>query len=185
MRDRRKAEDAFDDFYRTTASRVVHLVYATTGDLTVAQDATQEAYARAWRDWDRVSGHDDALAWVRTVARRIAISEWRRGESRGRAHARHGLVQTQPPPNEDRAVVVAALRTLSPPLRETLALHYLADRSIDQIAAELDVPPGTVKARLHRGRNQLAQLLRGPDRPPESTPVMRPASTSRKENRHG
>ena len=41
------AEAEFDAFYRDTARRVVHLVYGFTGDLTVAQDATQEAYARA------------------------------------------------------------------------------------------------------------------------------------------
>lgn len=174
---------SFDDFYRATAHRVIHLVYAVTGDLTLAQDATQEAYAKAWGDWDRVSTHDDPLAWVRTVARRIAISEWRRVQARGRAVTRHGPPTPQPAPNDDRVAVVAALRQLSPVLRETVALHYLADRSIEQIAAELDVPPGTVKARLHRGRTQLADLLRGTTT--DHTATDHPATLARKENRHG
>ncbi|KGN36378.1 RNA polymerase sigma factor [Knoellia subterranea] len=177
MKDRDTA--AFDDFYRATAPRVIHLVYAVTGDLTLAQDATQEAFAKAWSDWARVSTHDDPLAWVRTVARRIAISQWRRGQARDRAYTRHGSVAAQAPPDESRVAVVAALRQLSPVLRETVALHYLADRSIAQIAAELDVPPGTVKARLHRGRAQLADLLRGTTQPDH------PATLARKENRHG
>ena len=175
---RNKDTEAFDDFYRAAAPRVIHLVYAATGDLTLAQDATQEAFARAWSDWTKVSTHDDPTAWVRTVARRIAISEWRRGQARTRAYTRHGATDSHVQPNESRVAVVAALRKLSPVLRETVALHYLADRSIEQISAELGVPDGTVKARLHRGRTQLAALLR-------ATPTEhRMPSPEGKENRH-
>ena len=178
---RNRDTTAFDDFYRSAAPRVVHLVYAATGDLTLAQDATQEAFARAWSDWAKVSTHDDPIAWVRTVARRIAISEWRRGQARSRAYTRHGAQETHAAPSDDRVAVVAALQQLSPVLRETVALHYLADRTLEQIAAELEVPVGTVKARLHRGRAQLAQLLR-----PGHSPTRRqPASPQRKESRHG
>jgi RNA polymerase sigma-70 factor (sigma-E family) len=154
------AEAEFDAFYRDTARRVVHLVYGFTGDLTVAQDSTQEAYARAWQQWDRVRNADDPLAWVRTVARRIAISGWRKKSTQERAHERHGAHGTTGPPNEDRVAVVAALRTLPDPVREAVALHYIGDLSIDQIAHETNTPAGTVKARLHRGRALLATALR-------------------------
>ena len=81
---------SFDEFYRATVDRVVHLVYATTGNRTLAEDATQEAYAKAWRDWDRIRQHDEPLSWVRTVARRDAISQWRKDSNRARALVRHG-----------------------------------------------------------------------------------------------
>jgi RNA polymerase sigma-70 factor (ECF subfamily) len=55
--------------------------------------------------------------------------------------------------------VVTALRTLPEPVREAMALHYIGDLSIDQIAHETNTPAGTIKARLHRGRAQLAQAL--------------------------
>ncbi|GAB3067180.1 MULTISPECIES: RNA polymerase sigma factor [unclassified Phycicoccus] len=154
------AEAEFDAFYRDTARRVVHLVYGFTGDLTVAQDSTQEAYARAWQQWSTVRTHDDPLAWVRTVARRVAISGWRKKTTQDRAYERHGVRDTTGPPTEDRVAVVAALRTLSEPLREAVTLHYIGDLSIEQIAHETNTPAGTVKARLHRGRAQLAQALR-------------------------
>ncbi|MEO5980875.1 MAG: SigE family RNA polymerase sigma factor [Pedococcus sp.] len=154
------AEAEFDAFYRDTARRVVHLVYGFTGDLTVAQDSTQEAYARAWQQWATVRTHDDPLAWVRTVARRVAISGWRKKNTRDRAYERHGAPHTTGPPTEDRVAVVAALRTLSEPLREAVTLHYIGDLSIAQIAHETNTPAGTVKARLHRGRAQLALALR-------------------------
>lgn len=157
---RASAEPDFDAFYRATAPRVVHLVYAFTGDLTVAQDATQEAYAKAWSRWDQVGRADDPLAWVRTVARRTAISAWRKRTARDRAHIRHGGPLSTAAPTEDRVAVVAALRTLPEPVREAVTLHYIGDLSIDQIAHETDTPAGTVKARLHRGRALLAQALR-------------------------
>jgi RNA polymerase sigma-70 factor (ECF subfamily) len=154
------AEAEFDAFYRDTARRVVHLVYGFTGDLTVAQDATQEAYARAWQQWSTVRIADDPLAWVRTVARRVAISGWRKRTTQERAHHRHGPRETTGPPSEDRVAVVAALRTLPDPVREAVTMHYIGDLSIDQIAHETNTPAGTVKARLHRGRALLAQALR-------------------------
>lgn len=152
-------EADFDEFYRATARDVIHLVYAATGDLTVAQDSTQEAFARAWQRWDAVSTYDDPRAWVRTVARRLAVSTWRKRTNERAAQVRHGAAGSVREPSEDGVAVVTALRTLSPAVREAVALYYIADRSIDQIAAETDTPAGTIKARLHRGRAQLAAAL--------------------------
>ncbi|MBT9257666.1 sigma-70 family RNA polymerase sigma factor [Phycicoccus sp. MAQZ13P-2] len=149
----------FDEFYRGTAHRVVHLVYATTGDLSLAQDCTQEAYARAWTQWRSVSAMRDPLAWVRTVARRLAVSQWRRHRARERAHARHGVAPPAAAPTPDRVAVLEALGRLSQPVREALALYYLADLSVEQVADETGSPVGTVKARLRRGRHQLAAVL--------------------------
>ena len=160
MSGRQDGEAEFDEFYRSSARRVIHLVYASTGDLTLAQDCTQEAFSRAWQQWPKVSRYDDPLAWVRTVARRLAISAWRKRTNQNRAHVRHGADASALAPSEDRVAVMTALRTLSKPVREAVTLHYLADLSIDRIAHETNTPAGTIKARLHRGRAQLAQALR-------------------------
>lgn len=151
----------FDTFYRQTAPRVIHLVYATTGDLTLAQDCTQEAYARAWQRWSQVSQADDPLSWVRTVARRLAISQWRKDTNRAEAHRQLSLVQDTPQISPDRVALVTALKALSPQHREVLALHYLLDMSVEAIAEDLGAPVGTVKARLHHGRKALAAALGG------------------------
>ena len=153
-------EAEFDEFYRWNAHKVIHLVYASTGDLTLAQDCTQEAFSRAWQQWSKVSAYDQPLAWVRTVARRLAISAWRKRTNQNRAHVRHGAQASAPGPSEDRVAVMTALSKLSGPVRDAVTLHYLADLSIDRIAHETNTPAGTIKARLHRGRQQLAQSLR-------------------------
>ncbi|WP_285223421.1 sigma factor, partial [Frankia nepalensis] len=67
------ADDAsFDAFYRQSRQRLYDCLYALTGDPAEAQDAAQEAFARAWQRWPTVGGYDDPEAWVRTVGRRIA-----------------------------------------------------------------------------------------------------------------
>ncbi len=66
----------------------------------------------------------------------------------------------EPPPTggiSDR--IDDAIRALSPQLREVVMLHYFADRSIDEIAAALDIPAGTVKSRLHHAREALSRIL--------------------------
>jgi len=149
----------FDSFYASSASRVLHAVYAMTGDRAEAQDCVQEAYARAWQRWGSVSGYGDPEAWVRTVARRIAVSRWRKARNAVTAWRRHGDPPDAAPPSEDHVVLVAALRRLPETQRHALVLHYLVGLSVEDIARETGSPSGTIKARLHRGRVALAGLL--------------------------
>lgn len=161
------AEADFDDFYRNTARRVIHLVHASTGDLSIAQECAQEAYARAWQRWSTVSTHDDPLAWVRTVARRLAISRWRSRQAEQRALVRSGEPGPAQGPTEDRIAVLAALDRLDPKVREAVVLYYFADLTIERISHETDTPTGTIKSRLYKGRRILADALRTEEAPHE------------------
>jgi RNA polymerase sigma-70 factor (ECF subfamily) len=126
-----RTAESFDDFYRATSRRVLHQVYALTGDLTEAQDCVQEAYARAWQRWSRVRAHDDPEAWVRTVARRIAVSRWRRTRTAMGYLLHHGRPETTAAPSEDHALLVRALRDLSQPQRDAVVLHHLVGLSVE------------------------------------------------------
>ena len=81
----------FDAFYLGSRTRLLHQLYAMTGDLGAAQDAAQEAYARAWQRWSRLRDYDDPEAWVRTVAWRLVVSRWRSARNAMRAHRRQGV----------------------------------------------------------------------------------------------
>jgi RNA polymerase sigma-70 factor, ECF subfamily len=146
----------FDQFYAAAAMRVVRHAYAMTGNLADAQDLAQEAFARAWQRWDSVSGYDSPEAWVRRVATNLATSRWRRDKA-ARGAARD-LIQAGllPEVSADTVALVAGLRKLPERQRLVLVLHYLADLSVSQIAAELGCPAGSVKAWLSRGREALA-----------------------------
>jgi RNA polymerase sigma-70 factor (ECF subfamily) len=150
---------SFDAFYGSTRRRITHQLYAMTGDLAEAQDVAQEAYARAWQRWGRVSTYDDPEAWVRTVAWRIAVSRWRKAKNALSAHRRDPAAAAIPEPSVDTVALVAALRRLPESQRRAVVLFHLCDVPIEQIAADTGAPVGTVKARLARGRAALAGLL--------------------------
>jgi len=160
-------QSSFDEFYRTTSRRVMHHVYAMTGDRTEAQDCVQEAYARAWQRWgqlhrgdaDSGSGDGDPEAWVRTVARRIAVSRWRRTRTAARHLLVHGREQSVAPPSDDHRVLVDALRRIPEAQRHAVVLHHLVGLSVEEVARETGAPTGTVKARLSRGRTALAAVI--------------------------
>ncbi|AUG77265.1 RNA polymerase sigma24 factor [Kitasatospora sp. MMS16-BH015] len=155
----RGAEDEFRAFYESAYGHLVAHLYALTGDLGEAQDAAQEAFVRAWDHWDRLTKYENPVAWIRLTGQRIAISRWRRTRTALRSWVRHGAASPVPEPGPESVALVEALRKLPEAQRSALVLHHMGGRSVAEIAAEEGVPVGTVKARLHRGRQALALLL--------------------------
>ena len=153
-------EHDFDAFYAGTHRRIVGQVYAMTGNLHEAEDCVQEAYARAWQQWAKMSvEHGNPEAWVRTVATRLAVSSWRKAVNRLTAHRRDSGVGEISGMNPDHVAVVAALRRISADQRLAIVLHHYAGLSIEEIAVETGARASTVKARLARGRRALAPHL--------------------------
>jgi RNA polymerase sigma-70 factor (ECF subfamily) len=155
MRDPR----VFDDFYMGHVRRLTSQMYAMTGSLAEAEDLVQEAFARAWQNWDKVSGYADPEAWVRSVACRIRVSVWRKAVNRLTAHRRHGPPDEVPGVSTDYVAIVAALRRIPYEQRRAIVLHHLVGLSVEETARETDAAPGTVKARLSRGRQSMAPYL--------------------------
>jgi RNA polymerase sigma-70 factor (ECF subfamily) len=157
----------FEEFYESTRHRVLAFMLAVTDDRGDAQDAVQEAYARAWQRWGRLRSYDDPEAWVRLVAHRLVVSAWRRARNRLIAYRRHGPSEPSRSPTLDRLTVRAALRQLPDEQRLVVVLHHLLDLSIDDIARHTGAPASTVRTRLVRGRRRLATLI-GDDLPEET-----------------
>ncbi len=156
--------DDFDAFYTATASRTVHYVYAVCGDLAEAQDAVQEADARAWQRWPTLAGYEDPESWVRIVAWRLAVSRWRSVRRWLAVRARLGRPPDTPGPTPDRVAVLTALRRLPEAQRRVVVLHYLVGLPVTEIAASTRMPVGTVKVYLSRARTTLATLLDSDER---------------------
>lgn len=114
---------------------------------------------------------DSPEAWVRRVATNLAVSRWRRLRVARSAVARSAAAdltgeQLTPAIGPDTVALVAGLRALPERQRTVLVLHYLADCSVDQIAAELGCPAGSVKGWLSRGRAALAAAISADDQDP-------------------
>lgn len=152
--------NGFDEFYRTTSRRLLGYAYAVTKDWAQAQDLAQEAYLRAWRDWNKLSQYGDPEAWLRLVVVRLATDVWRRLVRRNTAYARTAASQVDvAAPGENTVLVAQALLALPEQQRQAITLHYLFDLPVARIAADLHVAEGTVKSWLSRGRVALADLL--------------------------
>ena len=155
----------FEDFYQASYGRVMALLLAVVGDRQEAEDAVQEAFARALARWPRLSTYDLPEAWVRQVALRLAVDSGRRLRRSIRLSARlRGARPAQAPePGEGVAFSALGSALMRLPLREreVLVLHYFADMTAERIAAERGLPAGTVKARLVAGRRHLERELVG------------------------
>ena len=153
-------EQEFDDFYSSSFARITAQLYAMIGNRDEAQECVQEAFVRAWSHRRKLAAAEHPEAWVRTTAHRLAISRWRRRRLAVRAHDRAvGAPTSTPALTEERVALVEALRQLPEAQRQALVLHHLCDLPVRDVAAEVGVPEGTVKARLSRGRTALAALL--------------------------
>jgi RNA polymerase sigma-70 factor (ECF subfamily) len=149
----------FDAFYAVSAPRVVRQLVLLTGDVSKAEDVVQESFERAWLRWSTVREMESPEAWVRTVARRLAVSRWRRVRNASVAWRRHGPPTGQPRVDADHVALVAALAALPEAQRVAIVLHHLADLPVAQVAAETGASVSAVKQQLVRGRTAMAGLL--------------------------
>jgi len=154
------ADTTFDTFARRQRRPLVAFAWSLTGDLGVAEDLAQDALHAAWQAWDRVGTLDAPVAWVRRAVANRAAGHARRAGREHRALARLAgrptpLVHLEP--GDDQ--FWAAVRALPERQAQAVALHYLEDCSVAEIAAVLGCATGTVKVHLHRGRQALALAL--------------------------
>jgi RNA polymerase sigma-70 factor, ECF subfamily len=150
----------FDAFYSQTGQELLGQLYAMCGDREEALDCLQEAYAKAWQQWDRVAQYDEPARWIRTVAWRIAVGRWRRAQRATRALRRHGAQPSETGLlTEDYEALRSALKRLPTIQRQAIVMYHIGGLSVEELAEQLGVPTGTVKARLARGRDALAKLL--------------------------
>jgi RNA polymerase sigma-70 factor, ECF subfamily len=166
----RPVTDAADELavaslYREYHAPLLSLVLRLTGgDRQWAEDVVQETMVRAWRSMDQLDPDAASLLpWLATVARRIVIDDRRRKGARP-PEAGEGALETLQVADgmEDllRTVVVTeALKSLTPAHREVLNETILSDRTVNQAAAALGIPVGTVKSRVYYAMRALRVVL--------------------------
>lgn len=155
--------DALGAVFDVFSGAVWSVAMSVLRDRQLAEDATQEAFMRAWRSADRFDPTRPMGPWLLTIARRTALDVYRR-EFRP---TRGGHVEEQDVgfdvPGIERAwevwEVKLALDRLPEAERVVVRLAHFAGMTHPQIASELELPVGTVKSRSHRAHSRLASML--------------------------
>ena len=158
-------EPAFCDYFAARRHACLRLAYAMLGNWAAAEDATQQTFVVLYARWPRVSP-DKVDAHTRRVLVNTCFSVYRQ-------RGREVLVDTSPDrgvvdDHDDRLALLAALDGLDARDRAVLALRFLEDLPVAEVAAVLDLPEGTVKSRTSRALARLQTML-DPNRK-EATP---------------
>lgn len=155
-----RAVPDFESFYRSEYRSVVGLAYALSGSRIAAEDITQDAFLAAHKEWDRVAFYDKPEAWVRRVVSNLSVSfirtKVREAGAVARLKPREAYLPRMP---EEDAHFWKSVRGLPKRQAQVIALHYLEDLPVAEIAWILSCSESTVKVHLHKGRKRLAQKL--------------------------
>lgn len=139
-----------------------YVVYLT-GDRSAADDIVQETLLKAWRKPSVLDqSESSARAWLFTVAHNLVVDHYRSSRSRHEVTTPEFPERAGPDATEallDAWLVSDALTTLSAEHRAVVVHAYYGGRSIAEIAAEFDIPEGTVKSRLHYALRALRLTL--------------------------
>lgn len=164
MEERRRDDlpsfESFESLYRREFAAVVALAYVLSGSRTAAEELAQESFLSAYRRWDHIRTYDQPAAWVRRVCVNRSTSLVRRRASEAKAVARFAARRELPDElSPYDAEFWRAVRHLPRRQAQVVALHYLDDRSVAEVATVLECAEGTVKVHLHRARRALAGAL--------------------------
>jgi RNA polymerase sigma-70 factor (ECF subfamily) len=148
----RRDEEAFRTLYARHTAAVFGLLCRLTGRREDAADVMQEAWLRAVRHLALFRGQSAFRTWLTGIALNC-YREWRRRHGRDMVHddAALAALSMRVPPDEVEGVH-AVLALLTPEHREVLVLHDIEGYTHDEIAAALEIEPGTSKSRLSRAR---------------------------------
>lgn len=154
-------EREFTEFVVSRSHALLRAAYALTGDRHAAEDLVQQALAKAFLRWRRISG--DVEPYVRRIIYHDSATRWRRRRTRAET------IVADPPDvtlvgdgvenAHLRLVLRRALLALPPRQRAVLVLRYLEDKSVEETAGILGCRPGTVASQASRALEKLRGLV--------------------------
>lgn len=168
----------FEALFSRSYQRAYNLAYRFTGNETEAEDLTQDAFLRAWSSFDRYDRKRSFEVWLLRILSNLAIDRWRRKavsrtcslsqsfRSNGAEVQLASLLADRAAGPEQLCIFKAmaeqireALRKLPDAYRQAIVLTDIEEWSYEEVARRMRCPVGTVRSRLHRGRQLLRQQL--------------------------
>jgi RNA polymerase sigma-70 factor (ECF subfamily) len=161
--------EAWDELIEKYGQRLYNLAYHFAGAAGEAEDLTQEIFLRLYQNLHRYTGEAPLAAWALRLSRNLCIDHYRRIRRERRTSAVPDEILLQMPAaddvqheaqqREEIRAVYSALAELPEESAEVVLLRDLQGWTMEEIAAYMDVPLGTIKSRLHRARLGVAERL--------------------------
>lgn len=150
-----------EDVFELEYERLVRSLTIIAGEREVAADAVQESFVRLLRHWDEVREYDDPVGWVRRVALNLIADHHRSRDRQAKLVARAERERTvsQYALASDQELW-EQLRRLPARQRTAVALHYVGDLTMREVAETMNVSEGTVARHLHRALQTLNKTVR-------------------------
>ena len=162
--------DAFAELVDSAIARLDAAARLILRDRELAQDAVQDALLRAWRDIRGLRDPGRFDAWLYRLTVHACLDQARRRRRRAVEVALDPLLLPGSPDSSGdlvrRDLLDQALRTLDHAQRAVVALHYLLDLPLREVAEVLGIPLGTAKSRLHYATDAMRLALESDARPP-------------------
>ena len=167
---RAEKEAAWEEIVRRYRRRVFGVAYKFTGKYEEAEDLAQEIFLRVFRSLDRFDREADLGTWLYSVSRNHCIDRYRSGRRErealvDRATSLEDFASPRFDPHrllearDNRQLLSRALHTLPVKLREAVVLRDIHGLTYQEIVYRLELPEGTVKSRINRGRLELGRAL--------------------------
>lgn len=170
QRAKRGDKEAFTSIVLRLGDRLYAVAFRILRDTGHAEDAVQQTFLTAWRDLRRLRDDDRLEAWLYRLLVNACFAEVRRTR-RWQPGLRLITELDIGPSTEDSQASVAlrdelerAFRRLPAEQRAVLAMHHYLGLSGEEIAETLDLPPGTVRSRLHYARQQMRAAIEADSR---------------------
>jgi RNA polymerase sigma factor (sigma-70 family) len=156
-----------ESIYRDHYARFVRLGYSLVGKRDVAEELVQDSFIQANEKWRLISQYEDPVGWIRRVLVNRCTDVLRRDGTERRAILRIASTShlaVMPTENQQTLpddLLWDAVRSLPGLQAAVIALSYLEDLDIDEVASALSISPSTARTHLQRAKAQLAGLLLG------------------------
>jgi RNA polymerase sigma-70 factor (ECF subfamily) len=161
--------DAWEELLALYGERVYNLAFHFSGTAEDAEDLTQEIFLRLYQNLRSYRGDVPLAGWALRLSRNVCIDHYRRARREHRAAALSEELLARLPADDDPQAeaqrrqqlraVYSGLEEMPEDLAEVVLLRDLQGWSLEEAAACLAVPVGTVKSRLHRARRELASRV--------------------------
>jgi RNA polymerase sigma-70 factor (ECF subfamily) len=157
---------AMQILYTRHSVRIYRFILRLTHDASLAEDLVNEVFLDVWRRAETFRGESQASTWLLGIARYKALSALRRRHDEQLDESAAATIED---PAEDpetllhngqrRAALERCLAELSPAHREVIDLVYYHEKSVEEVARIVGVPPSTVKTRMFYARKRIETLL--------------------------